>query len=654
MAFKSFITTINSTLVGINKHTTHKKIKDNPSDITEDKTNAFLRETPKEDKILDILRKIDKNLDINGVSGSSHSSTDKREDKEGGSLSTFSKIAGGLGIAAVGKKILSKTGSKVAGKTALKVAGKFGKKIIPLAGVAFSLWDLAKHIKGGYDDYKKYDAEGNEEAKKSVLGYTFIGITSDLLGIVGSLASATGIGIPAALAINAVSVGLDLFSEHLKEKTEASALSTNENIQNSTGLVLRKNNESWEYKTGDRWQPIIDNSTGKPISVESGNIGRTEKSYTLNTINGPVDLVYDGGPKMRNKNGDIIPVNTGYPNPEQKTVKVDIKKNVIVGGGVKLEKTNKIVGKLTKDTAKTMTIKEKPKTFFDRILDGLKTFGQTVETGASETYNSTKQAVGKFTGKIEGNVKSAINSITDATIREQAIRTAGAESGFNTNADAGLQSNGKLGAGGLYQFIPSTWNTYAKKYGYTLNDRFDPYKATRVYTEYQNDVNNQMRKAIGRDASTTDFYMANFLGVAGAAKFIRAYRNNPNAPSTAFVKPNAVANNRTIFFKNKGLGDERTLGEVYAIMDTKMKTGSKYLGSFDIGSNNIQKSGLALIHKGEMIIPAKNASKIRSAMSSMQTIPNDDSDEELSEDFWINTFMTTLASVVKSEYLGAN
>lgn len=43
------------------------------------------------------------------------------------------------------------------------------------------------------------------------------------------------------------------------------------------------------------------------------------------------------------------------------------------------------------------------------------------------------------------------------------------------------------GAAGLYQFMPDTWNKYAVKFGYTLEDRFDPEKATVVMNELLKD-----------------------------------------------------------------------------------------------------------------------------------------------------------------------
>jgi hypothetical protein len=87
-------------------------------------------------------------------------------------------------------------------------------------------------------------------------------------------------------------------------------------------------------------------------------------------------------------------------------------------------------------------------------------------------------------------------------------------------------------------------------------------------------------------------------------------------------------------------------------MEGRNRGTTREINSYAVGTNKIENTGPALIHKGEMIIPARNASKIRSSMDSRQ-MTSVDTEDDISEDFWINTFMKELANVVKAEYLGA-
>ena len=75
-----------------------------------------------------------------------------------------------------------------------------------------------------------------------------------------------------------------------------------------------------------------------------------------------------------------------------------------------------------------------------------------------------------------------------------------------------------------------------------------------------------------------------------------------------------------------------------------------FLEKFEKGTNYVSKNEYALVHKDEMIIPNKNASKIRSNINNKTPIKSEDNSDSFDEDFWINTFMPALANVVKDEY----
>src|SRR3546814_18177053 len=64
---------------------------------------------------------------------------------------------------------------------------------------------------------------------------------------------------------------------------------------------------------------------------------------------------------------------------------------------------------------------------------------------------------------------------------------------------------------------------------------------------------------LGRNVTSTDLYLAHFLGVGGAAKFLRAHDQNPGA-SAAAVLPSAASANRWVFYDRNGA--PRSLAEV--------------------------------------------------------------------------------------------
>ena len=139
------------------------------------------------------------------------------------------------------------------------------------------------------------------------------------------------------------------------------------------------------------------------------------------------------------------------------------------------------------------------------------------------------------------------------------------ESGGNTNAKAGTSS-----ASGMFQFTEGTWKQMAKEMGkeYSLNDRFDPQKATEVAAYFSSKQQKQLEKGVGRETNNTDMYMSHFLGAGGATKFLKAKDQNANQ-SAAALDPKAAAANKNIYYSKEG--KERSVQEVYDLMDKKVK-----------------------------------------------------------------------------------
>ena len=104
-------------------------------------------------------------------------------------------------------------------------------------------------------------------------------------------------------------------------------------------------------------------------------------------------------------------------------------------------------------------------------------------------------------------------------------RTAQIESSGNPRAQ-----NPNSSAGGLFQFIDRT----ARQYG--LQDRFDPEQATDAAARLARDNANILRRALGRDPTAAELYLAHQQGGGGAAKLL----SNANAPASSIVGDAAV------------------------------------------------------------------------------------------------------------------
>lgn len=107
-------------------------------------------------------------------------------------------------------------------------------------------------------------------------------------------------------------------------------------------------------------------------------------------------------------------------------------------------------------------------------------------------------------------------------------RTAQLESGGNPNAQ-----NPNSSAGGMFQFIDST----AKQYG--LTNKMDPVASADAAARLAADNKAYLTKALGREPSAGELYLAHQQGPAGAAKLIL----NQGAPAASLVGNDAVSLN---------------------------------------------------------------------------------------------------------------
>ena len=158
------------------------------------------------------------------------------------------------------------------------------------------------------------------------------------------------------------------------------------------------------------------------------------------------------------------------------------------------------------------------------------------------------------------------------------------ESGLNASARASTSS-----ASGLYQFIDQSWLSVVRKHGaehglswaadaiqpgaggrLAVSDagtkqailalRNDPAVASIMAAASASDNSQALQGSLGRAATGTDLYMAHFLGLGGATKFLSTMQANPSASGAALF-PAAAAANRNVFYA--GDGTPRSLADIY-------------------------------------------------------------------------------------------
>lgn len=145
------------------------------------------------------------------------------------------------------------------------------------------------------------------------------------------------------------------------------------------------------------------------------------------------------------------------------------------------------------------------------------------------------------------------------------FHTARLESGFNPAARAATSS-----ATGLFQFIDSTWLATLARHGPrhgivaatradALALRTDPQVAALMAAEHMGENAARITQQTGRRPGATELYLAHFLGVGGATRFLGTLDRSPDTPGVQLF-PAAAKANRAIFFHKSG--EARSLSEI--------------------------------------------------------------------------------------------
>ncbi len=169
------------------------------------------------------------------------------------------------------------------------------------------------------------------------------------------------------------------------------------------------------------------------------------------------------------------------------------------------------------------------------------------------------------------------------------------ESSFKADAKAGTSS-----ATGLFQFIESTWLQAVKSYGdqfglghlsdqistakggklnvadaavkqKILELRNDPTTASNMVAAMTKDNADYLQNSLGGPVGQNDLYLAHFLGLGGANKFLHARQTNPNAAAADFF-PAAAKANKNVFYEANG--GKRSLDDVYNFFAKKFDGGA--------------------------------------------------------------------------------
>ena len=222
---------------------------------------------------------------------------------------------------------------------------------------------------------------------------------------------------------------------------------------------------------------------------------------------------------------------------------------------------------------------------------------------------------------ISGAIKAAANATgVDFTFLFQQARV---ESGLNAQAKAGTSS-----ATGLFQFTKDTWFKVVEQHGDAmglsseasslrnggataadrqkiLDMRNDPAISAQLAAHYAIDNAKALQAQGHQVTGPTDLYLAHFLGSGGAAKFLAAMKENPNAPA-ATVLPSAANANKAIFYKD---GAPASFADIY------QRFAKRFDGNVAPTKKSVQLASLAL---SENITPER-ASTVDALVKRLKT-----------------------------------
>lgn len=215
-----------------------------------------------------------------------------------------------------------------------------------------------------------------------------------------------------------------------------------------------------------------------------------------------------------------------------------------------------VTGKITGKVREMMGMKEEPLP------------PSSISTPITTKFNVDAVEVVQPSKKVLGHIEEAskISGVDVGVL----MAVSHQESKFKENARSGI------GATGLFQITPKTWNylvgKFGKKLGIKQGDINKPRANAIIGAMYIKNIISRLAKSLGHKPSITDIYAGYFLGPTGAKKLLKAVARNPDADATKMF-PAAARYNKNVFRHPDGR--PKTVEEVYRTIWGKV--GLQYL-----------------------------------------------------------------------------
>jgi len=216
------------------------------------------------------------------------------------------------------------------------------------------------------------------------------------------------------------------------------------------------------------------------------------------------------------------------------------------------------------------------------------------------------------------------------------------ESSLNPTARAGTSS-----ATGLYQFVDQSWLAVVDRHGaenglgwaadaiqrgangrYYVSDptlrqqildlRKHPETASVMAAEHAADNKAYLERRLGRTAEPVDLYLAHFLGVGGATKFLQAHDGNPGG-NAASLFPAAAGANHSIFYDKSG--SPRSFAEIRQNFAARLERGAE--SAMGDGSLSGWAASSGDMPASQTVMPADYA-RLETERLQQQTLSEDD------------------------------
>ena len=186
------------------------------------------------------------------------------------------------------------------------------------------------------------------------------------------------------------------------------------------------------------------------------------------------------------------------------------------------------------------------------------------------------------------------------------LQIAKAESAFGTNT-----VNPHSKAQGIFQIIPSTWNShyeqFDKKYGIPKNDPHDVLSASIFSAAYIKEV---LTRQLGRVPNATEVYLMYVFGPGGGRNLIRSYERDSSQLS--FVVQSRIPSGwsqikaNKEYFYDRYTGRPKTLAETYAMAQARITLTNTELSIVQPKLEQKQESTIRQIPTQDHQIPVKH------------------------------------------------